>query len=66
MKDFDQNLHKYYGQLTAVDFNKSHLVENQIDLEKVICFPQATQKLGSKWVSQIFYRIMVEAKLDDS
>ena len=31
VKDFDQNLHKYYGQLTAVDFHKSHLVKNQID-----------------------------------
>ena len=45
MKDFDQNLHKYYGQLTAVDFHKSHLVKNHIDLEEVICFPQETQKL---------------------
>ena len=31
VKDFDQNLHKYYGQLTAIDFHKSHLVEDQID-----------------------------------
>ena len=46
VKDFDQNLYKFYGQLTAVDFYKSHLVENQIDYEKVICFLQRTQKLG--------------------
>ena len=38
MKDFDQNLHKYYGQLTAVDFHKSHLVEDQIDYELTIIF----------------------------
>ena len=46
VKDFDQSLHKYYRQLTAVHFHKSRLVEKQIDYKKVICFLQGTQGLG--------------------
>ena len=30
---------------TAVDFDKIRLVENQMALDKVICFPQGKQQL---------------------